>query len=112
MVNDGWGRAEECEEMQQLSSLEIEKIGNRQHECVDSTLMLVAKKIELEPREFLFPLFVSITGKPASTSVIEAITILGLDLCRARVRNSIMILGGLSKKSEKALAKKHKGLCG
>ena len=110
--NHGSLSSDECLEILQLSIWELEKIRDWQRECVESSLMLLAKKIGLKPREFLFPLFVSRTGKPASTSVIEAITILGLDLCRARVRNSIMILGGLSKKSEKALAKKHKGLCG
>jgi glutamyl-tRNA synthetase len=102
--------ADDCLDILQLSIWELEKIQDWQREFVESSLMSLAKKLNLKPKEFLFPLFVSITGKAVSTSVIEAAAILGLDLCRARVRESIAVLGGLSKKNEKALAKKYKAM--
>jgi glutamyl-tRNA synthetase len=51
----------------------------------------------------LFPLFIAITGKAVSTSVIDAMFILGLDVSRARLRHAIDILGGVSKKEAKDL---------
>jgi len=53
----------------------------------------------------LFPLFVALSGKAVSTSVIESIVILGIDITRARIRRGIAVLGGLSKKQAKALEK-------
>ncbi|MCC6529436.1 MAG: hypothetical protein IT471_04110, partial [Pseudomonadales bacterium] len=52
-------------------------------------------------RDFLFPFFIAIAGSAASSSVLEAMAILGPDLSRARLRRAIEILGGVSKKESK-----------
>ena len=108
--NHSFLSATECLEILQLSIWELEKIEDWQRGLVENSLMSLAKKLNLKPKEFLFPLFVSITGKPISISVIEALAILGLDLCRARIRESMAVLGGLSKKNEKALTKKYRAM--
>ena len=66
--------------------------------------------MEIKIREFLFPLFVAISGKAVSTSVFESIDILGLDISRARLRHAIEVLGGLSKKQMKKYEKEYQKL--
>lgn len=65
----------------------------------------LAAAMSFKIRDFLFPLFVAISGKAVSTSVTDAMAILGLDVVRARLRNAIDVLGGISKKELKQLEK-------
>ena len=74
-------------------------------DSVEGELQLLAGKLGLKIRDFLFPLFVAISGKAVSTSVIESIAILGIDIARARIRHGIAVLGGISKKQAKLLEK-------
>lgn len=71
-----------------------------EHECVR-----LAAYCGFKIRDFLYPLFVAITGKAVSTSVIDAISIIGIDVSRARIRAAIGVLGGISKKETKTLEK-------
>ena len=70
----------------------------------------LANKLGLKIRDFLFPLFVAITGNAISISVIESTAILGIDITRSRLRQAIAILGGVSKKAAKNLEKEFKAL--
>ena len=103
-------------EHKKLTSEEIRKILQFviwQFEClrdfsrdeIESTCNKLADALNVKIRELLFPLFVAISGKSASTSVIDSIGILGLDITRARLRHAIATLGGISNKESKALEK-------
>jgi glutamyl-tRNA synthetase len=72
---------------------------------IEQTCVSLAARMELKIRDFLFPLFVAISGKAVSTSVVDAISILGLDITRARLRHAISVLGGISNKEAKVLEK-------
>ena len=71
----------------------------------------MATQLDFKIRDFLFPLFVAITGKAVSISVIESIFILGIDITRARLRHSITVLGGISNKTAKKLEKEFRQNC-
>ncbi|MCM2679320.1 glutamate--tRNA ligase [Echinimonas agarilytica] len=58
--------------------------------------------VDLKIRDFLQPIFVAITGKESSTSVIDAMVILGSDMTRARLRVALTHIG-VSKKQAKSL---------
>ena len=73
-------------------------------------LQSISDAMDLKIREFLFPLFVAITGNAISVSVIESISILGIDMVRMRLRTAIDILGGISKKKQKAFDKEYREL--
>jgi glutamyl-tRNA synthetase len=64
----------------------------------------------LKIRDFLFPVFIGISGSAVSTSVMDSLSILGLDLSRARLRHAITVLGGVSKKLSKSLEKEYQAL--
>ncbi|CBV43003.1 glutamate--tRNA ligase [Halomonas elongata] len=65
---------------------------------------------ELKMKEFLAPVFIAITGSPSSTSVMDAMAILGSDMTRARLRHAIEVLGGVSKKQAKRFEKEYREL--
>jgi glutamyl-tRNA synthetase len=66
--------------------------------------------MELKIRDFLFPLFVAISGSSQSVSVVDSMSILGPDMSRARVRHALNTLGAPSKKENKRWEKEFKAL--
>lgn len=94
----------------QFSLWHLEQLPDWTRHNIEQSLQILAEKLQLKIRDFLFPLFVAITGKPVSTSVIEAITILGLDITRARIRAGVDVLGGISNKQLKSLEREYREL--
>ncbi|WP_444678166.1 glutamate--tRNA ligase [Halomonas sp. E19] len=81
----------------------------------DKTLLLeevkaLAGHFELKMKDFLAPVFIAITGSASSTSVMDAMAILGSDVTRARLRHAIEVLGGVSKKQAKRFEKEFREL--
>lgn len=87
----------------QFSLWKLEQVQHWDRDNIEQVLQELASKLELKIRDFLFPLFISMSGKAVSTSVIESISILGIDITRSRLRNGIKVLGGISKKQAKSL---------
>jgi glutamyl-tRNA synthetase len=92
----------------QYSLWELEALKQWDREAIESCLLKLCVLMELKIRDFLIPLFVSISGNAVSTSVIESILILKLDITRARIRKGIVVLGGISKKQAKLLEKEYR----
>ena len=86
----------------------LESLPEVARDDVESALQSLAGQMELKIRDFLFPLFVAISGKAVSTSVFDSIAILGLDITRARIRGGITALGGISKKMDKSLERSYR----
>lgn len=70
----------------------------------------LASKMDIKIGDFLSPLYVAITGKKSGISVIDAMTILGGDMTRARVRHAWNLLGGHNNKELEALDKEYETL--
>ncbi|TNH20031.1 glutamate--tRNA ligase [Halomonas sp. BL6] len=70
----------------------------------------LSEHFELKMKVFLAPVFIAITGSASSTSVMDAMAILGSDVTRARLRNAIDVLGGVSKKQAKRFEKEYRDL--
>ena len=83
----------------------LEQLRGFDRDDIEATCLGLAAALNIKIRELLFPLFVAISGKSSSTSVIDSISILGLDITRARIRHAISVLGGISNKEAKALEK-------
>ncbi len=84
---------------------QLEALEDWQRDDIERICQQLATFMDLKIRDFLFPLFVAVSGKAVSTSVIDSMAILGLDIVRARMRNGITVLGGVSKKETKTLEK-------
>ncbi|MDN6336638.1 MAG: glutamate--tRNA ligase [Halomonas sp.] len=70
----------------------------------------LAAYFELKMKVFLAPVFIAVTGLSASTSVMDAMAIIGSDVTRARLRHAISALGGVSKKQAKRLEKEYRDI--
>ena len=75
-----------------------------------SSLKALADAMELKPKTLFAPLFVAISGKTSAYSIPDSMAMLGPDLTRARLRQAIEVLGGVSKKGAKRLEKEYAAL--
>ena len=82
-----------------------EKVRHWDKTALFEQVKVLSAHYELKPKQLLAPVFMAITGSLTSTSVIDAMTILGSDMTRARLRHAIDVLGGFGKKKLKALEK-------
>ncbi|MEX2131586.1 MAG: glutamate--tRNA ligase [Pseudohongiellaceae bacterium] len=99
--------AEALKRILQISLWRLESQQTWQRDSIESELQKLSSVLNIKIREFLYPLFVAITGKAVSISVVDAIAILGLDVSRIRIRDAIEILGGISKNQLKSLEKEY-----
>jgi len=79
-------------------------------EALLAEVKALAEHFDLKMKAFLAPVFIAITGSTSSTSVMDAMAILGSDVTRARLRNAIEVLGGVSKKQAKRFEKEYRDL--
>lgn len=91
-----------------LWTLEARQVWQRDGLFEDAKTL--ADGLEVKIRDFLFPVFIAITGSTASFSVVDAMAVIGPDLTRARLRHAIELLGGVSKKQTKKLEKQFRSL--
>jgi glutamyl-tRNA synthetase len=88
----------------------LEALRHWERELIFDTLKELADSMGLKIRALLAPLFVAIAGSTASISVIDSMVLLGPDMTRARLRQAIDTLGGVSKKKLKKLEREYAGL--
>ncbi len=63
-----------------------------------------AERMKLKMGDFLFPLFVAISGRPVALPLFESMALLGREVTRARLRDAMDVLG-VSNKQRKRLEK-------
>ncbi|MDA8962252.1 glutamate--tRNA ligase [Congregibacter sp.] len=88
----------------------LEGLSEWDRDSVWAALKGLADKLEIKVRDFLAPLFIAVSGSRASISVVDAMSLLGPDMSRARVRHAIDTLGGVSKKAGKRFEKEFQAL--
>ena len=94
----------------QFTAWRLEEIKHWHRDTLEEALVALAASLEIKIRDFLFPIFIAISGTSVSTSVIDSIAILGLDLSRARLRHGLQVMGGVSGKQQKKLEKEFQQL--
>lgn len=66
----------------------------------------LADGLSLKIREFLFPLFVAVSGREVSLPLFDSLVFLGPDVTRMRIRDALAVLG-VSRKESKRLEKRY-----
>ena len=74
------------------------------------SIQQLAVRMGFKIRDFLFPLFVAISGQAVALPLYDSMTVLGSDLTRMRIRDSIDVLGGVSNKLAKKWEKEFRDL--
>lgn len=93
----------------QFSLWRLEALQQWDRDLIWDTLKQLADAQEVKIKDLLAPLFIAVSGTKASFSVVDAMDILGPDMSRARLRDAIVVLGGVSKKALKRLEKEYQG---
>ena len=75
-----------------------------QRDDLYESIKALAEQCDLKPREFLFPLFIAISGREVSLPLFDSLIFLGPDLSRGRLRDALEVLA-ISGKERKRLDK-------
>ncbi len=94
----------------QFTAWKLESIEAWHRDRIEQALAALAGLLDIRIRDFLFPVFIAIAGTAVSTSVIDSMAIVGLDMTRARLRHAMVVLGGVSGKQSKKLEKEYQQL--
>ena len=101
---------EELVKLLQFLVWRLEAVPAWNKEALLEEVKSLAAHFELKMKAFLAPVFIAITGSASSTSVMDAMAVLGSDVTRARLRSAIDVLGGVSKKQAKRFEKEYRDL--
>jgi len=88
----------------------LDEVRDWQRETLHAGISRLAEAMQFKIRDFLFPLFVAISGQTVSLPLYDSMIVLGADLTRTRIRNAIDVLGGPSKKQTKQWEKDYRAL--
>ncbi len=69
--------------------------------AIGETLKETAEILDMKFRDFVKPFFIAISGSSSSTPLFDSMAVLGPDICRARLRDALESLGGVSNKKSK-----------
>ena len=95
--------SEDCIKVLYFSQSLLDRLDSWDGEVISDLFKQLAELLDLKFRDFLFPLFVGISGRSVSLPLFDSIQILGLDVVNARLRSAINVLGGVSIKTAKRL---------
>lgn len=101
---------EELVKLLQFLVWRLEGVTCWEKETLLAEVKMLAAYFELKMKALLAPVFIAVTGSATSTSVMDAMVILGSDMTRARLRHAISVLGGVSKKQAKRFEKEYRDL--
>ncbi len=90
----------------------LERMRSWQRDDLFEELKSLAEAMDVKFRDFLFPLFVAVSGREVSLPLFDSMAFLGPDLTRTRIRTAIDTLGGLSKKETRRLERAFQELDG
>ena len=93
-----------CDQVRQLMNLilwKLEILRQWNKDSITATIQSVVEYLEMKLCDAMPLMFVAITGKTSSVSVLDAMEILGQDLTRFRLRQATDLIGGVSKKEKK-----------
>ena len=79
-----------------------------QRDDLYESIKALSEQCDMKLREFLFPLFIAISGREVSLPLFDSLIFLGPDLCRGRLRDALEVFaisGKERKRLDKALDK-------
>jgi glutamyl-tRNA synthetase len=102
---------DQLKEVLQFSLWRLEGLPIWERDNIFAILKDLADAMSIKLKDFLAPLFLAIAGTTASFSVMDAMTLLGPDLSRARLRCALIgLYGELGNKQLKKLEKTYQSL--
>ena len=93
----------------QLTLWSFDDMRSWEADALQATTRKLATLLGIEIREFLFPLFVAVSGRAVALPLFDSMALLGSDLTRIRLRDALGVLGGVSKQAAKQMEKQYRG---
>ncbi len=88
-------------------SREFDAMRHWERDALFETCQGLARFLDLKIRDFLFPLFVALSGRSVTLPLFDSMLFLGPDLTRVRIREAMNAVG-ISKKQAKRFEKLHR----
>ncbi len=85
---------------------EFDGMRHWERDALFATCNALADWMQIKIRDFLFPLFIAISGRTVSLPLFDSLAFLGPDVTRIRLREALAVLG-VSKKQAKRLEKQY-----
>lgn len=92
---------EDCIRILDFTERSFEYAREWERDEIYELLNRLSKQFDHKFRDFLFPIFVAISGRAVALPLFDSIAILGRDVTVDRIRSAIEALGGISKKARK-----------
>ena len=92
---------DECKLILDFVKRSLEQLPHWERDEIYESLNRLAQQLDLKLRDFLFPVFVAISGRAVALPIFDSMVILGRDVTITRIRSGIDALGGISKKARK-----------
>ncbi|MCC5885908.1 MAG: glutamate--tRNA ligase [Gammaproteobacteria bacterium] len=97
-------------EVLQFALWRLEQVPDWERSTLVECMTSLAAGLGVKIRALLGPLFIALSGRPVALPLYDSMVILGSDVTRARLRDAIDVLGGVSKKQAKRLEKRYREL--
>lgn len=88
----------------------LEELDEWNRDSIYTRLSELTFRMELKARDFLFPIFVAISGRSIALPLFDSLELLGRDVVAIRIRSAIDVLGGISNKERKRIDKEWQDL--
>ncbi|MFM8354121.1 MAG: hypothetical protein ACKOBM_04370, partial [Gammaproteobacteria bacterium] len=96
-----------CAQILDHVSRELDALRHWQRDQLFEICQSLANHMGLKIREFLFPLFIALSGRAVALPLFDSMVVLGPDLTRVRIREALLALG-VSGKQTKRFEKQHR----
>jgi len=100
---------EEMKRTLQFALWRLEGLAGWDRTAINDLFAGLAENLKIKLADCLVPIFIAVSGKTVSPPIFDAIALLGPDISRARIRQAIDVLGGVSKKESKRLEREFRG---
>jgi glutamyl-tRNA synthetase len=94
----------------QFSLWRFDELRAWDRDTLQQTCQSLAEGLGLKIRDYLYPLFLGVAGRPVALPLFDSMAILGQDVVRIRLRDALEAAGGVSKKQAKTLEKEYRAL--
>ena len=102
--------ASQIQQILQFTLWRFEEMRQWDREALQQNCQDLATAMDLKIRDYLFPLFLGVAGRPVALPLFDSMAILGQDVVRIRLRDALQAAGGVSKKQAKSLEKAYRTL--
>lgn len=102
--------AEDCKRVLHHAAQRLDEVAEWRRDALHEALKALAAGMGVKLRDLVAPLFVALAGRPVGLPIFDSLAYLGRDLTRARLREGIAALGGVSKKEAARLERAYRQL--